>query len=317
MYKKFFLFLICFSITLGIAWAQPEPASAPAQSAEPVVPLNRIVAIVNDEIISENDLDEAIEQLKQQLIETKATVPPAAALRDDALQQLINYRLQLQMAERAGVNPTPEEINRAIDQIAKSHQLTVDQLKEQLEQQHVSYSEFEKKMATQLKITQLQQQMVAGKIKVSAADIADYRKTEPGAREYKLVDFFLPLAEQPTEEELDHALTTAHQIQQELKAGTPIDHISIPYQDLGWRTPAELPQLFVDQLPQLTLQNASPPLRAPNGYHVLKLVETRSATQQLTDDQIRDILFRKQYEAAVKTAIDKVRREAYIQIIPE
>ncbi len=319
-----YLSVSCLVINSGLAWGAQEPAfpaqtqRAPAAvSPEPIVPVNRIVAIVNDEVISESDLDLALAQLQQQILATKIPMPPPEKLREDALEQLINYRLQIQMATRNDLQATPTETDHAIQQIAQSNHLTVDQLKEQLVLQHTTYEDFRKKVADQIMITKLQQQMVVGQVKVTDADVLDFKKTPQGPREYKIVDFFLPVSEQPSAEELDKALTTAHNIQQQIDSGVAIDKITPAYQDLGWRTASDLPQIFAEQLPGLTVNSASAPIRAPNGYHVLKLVETRTSNQKLTDAQIRELLLRQKYEVAVKAAITKARKEAYVQIIPQ
>ena len=116
---------------------------------------------------------------------------------------------------------------------------------------------------------------------------------------------------------MNQALTTAQHIEQQIDNGVDIDKITPTYQDLGWRTVADLPQLFIQQLPTLTLKNASKPLLAPNGYHVLKLLEKRNSNQTLTDEQVRELVLQQKYAAALKTAIDDARKQAYIAIIPQ
>ncbi len=301
--------------SLGISWAQPAQNQPAVRKPEPVVSLNRIVAIVNDEIITETELDSAIDQLRQQLIANHIPVPTDEQLRNDALQQLITYHLQLQMAHRNNIEPTPEEIDKAIDQIAKSHNMNLDQLKAQLQQQHVTYDEFRKKLVDQLTITKLQQQMVGLQVKVTDADIAAYKKTLPANyQQYHLIDFYFPLVQNPSKQQIAAALATAKEVQNKLNTGADIESITPHYHDLGWRSSTDLPEIFLQQLPSLTLTNASMPLRAPNGYHVLKLLEVRTS---LSDDQVREILFRKKFEDAVKEAVDRAKNQAYVKIIPK
>jgi peptidyl-prolyl cis-trans isomerase SurA len=320
--KILYLSMPCFLMIPVIAGAQtpaspPPPLTQPVRlNAEPVTPLNRIVVIINDEVVSQSDLDQAIDEMKQQAAASKIEIAPEK-LREDALQQLINYRLLMQMATRNDIKASDSEIDQTLEQIANSNHLTVEQLKSQLALQHTSYEDFRHKIGQQLIITKVQQQLVAGQIKVTDQDIADFKSKPQGPREYKIADFFVPVSERPSAKELDQALTNAHNIQQQLNNGTSIDSVNFPYQDLGWRTAKDLPQIFADQLSGLTLTNASPPLRAPNGYHVLKLIETRTSTQNLTDDQIRQLIFAQKFTTAVKAAIEKARKEAYIQIIPQ
>ena len=162
--------------------------AAKTAAGEPVTPLNRIVAVVNDEIITQTELDSAIDQFQQQLIANKDAPPPPNKLRDEVLQQLINYHLQKQMAARYDIKPTDEELDQTIEQIAKSHNMTVEQLKQQLQAQHLNYTEFRQKLYDQLVINKLQQQMVMGKVKVTDADITAFKAA--GKQEYRLVDFF-------------------------------------------------------------------------------------------------------------------------------
>lgn len=300
-----------------VAQTTATPTPAHQAIAEPVTPLNRIAAIVNDEIISQTELESAIAEFKQQLLAANAPIPPAKQLRDDVLQQLINYRLEMQMAIRYEIKPTDAEVDQAIDQIAKNHNMTLEQLQQQLVLQNLNYAQFRKKIVEQLTIGKLQQQMVAGQVKVTEADIAAFKNSGQGQEEYRLIDFFLPISEHPTDAELDSTLTAAHQIQQQLNNGVDIDKITPTYQDLGWRSAGDLPQIFIQQLPTLTLKNASQPIRAPNGYHVLKILEKRNKNQTLTDAQIREILLQQKYAAAVKTAINKARAQAYVAIIPQ
>lgn len=300
--------------------AEPNSSTGKAEPAttrpapEPIVPLNQIVAVVNEEIITQTDLDQAVIDFKQQLQASHAPIPSDYQLREDALQQLINYRMQLQMAARNNIKPTDAEVDNALDEIAKSHNVNLDQLKEQLRRQNTSYEEFRKKVTEQLIVSKLLQMMIAGKVQVTDQDIQEYKNQMPQVKEYQLADFFLPLPEKPTAQQLKSTLAAAQEIQKQIEQGLDIHSISPEFHDLGWRTKEDLPQLFVDQLPNLTLQNSSAPILAPNGYHVLKLLGERDKNA-LTEDQIKNLVFQKKYQAAAKEAMDKARKQAYIQIM--
>lgn len=320
MRKIIWALAACTLIHLSGAWAQqPQPVKLqpPKLTAEPIEPLNRIAAIVNDEIIAESELDTAIIQLKQQITASNIAMPSETQLRHDALEQLIIFKLQMQMAQRNEIKVSPEEIDKTIDQIASSHKMTTDQLRSQLSAQNISYADFRNKISQQLMINKLQQQMVAGQIKVSDEDIQAFKHSSQGGQDYRLIDFFLPLSEHPSAAELNSALATARDIQKQVNSGVDIDKISPHYQDLGWRNEGDLPELFLQVLKKLPPNQASAPLRAPNGYHVLRIMEIRNAADNLTDDEIRNIVLRQKYEAAVKAAVDKARKEAYVQIIPQ
>jgi peptidyl-prolyl cis-trans isomerase SurA len=314
--KLLLVLMTCSLLFSSIIWAQPNSAPANANKKEPVVPLNRIVAVINDEIIPESELDTAINQLKLQITANHMTPPSDEKLRQMALDQLITYHLQLQMAARNQIQATDSEIDQAIDRIVKSHNATLDQLKAQLTQQGIDYNDFRKKIGEQLVIGKLEQGMVSGQVKVTDQDVADYKKTASGPKEYHLADFFFPLPEQYNPAQKKQAFAAASSVQQKLNSGVSPDTISPPYRDLGWRNKDNLPAVFASQLNVLTLQNASTPLLAPNGYHVLKILEERSQPTALTDEQISELLFRRKFEEAVAKIVNKAKAEAYIQIMP-
>lgn len=309
------LFLTVFAVT-----SLAEQSAEPAQET---IPLDRIVAVVNDEIITEGELETAMKQMQQDLAARNIQLPAGKSLREETLEGLINFRLQLQVANRVGIKPTEKEIDDAIVSIAKSHHLTEAQLKEQLVLQQVNYADFRNQIKDQYAVTKLQQQMVTGQIKITDADVAKFKKDYENAShdndlQYHFVDFLIPLSADDNEETINNQLEQARHIQQQLNQGENIDNIQPPFVDLGWRDKNDLPQLFLEQIDNLSANKVSEPLRAPNGFHVLKLLETRSNQAPLpSDDEIRQIIFRQKYEIALKEAIEKMRKEASIQIIPD
>ncbi|MBS0352073.1 MAG: SurA N-terminal domain-containing protein [Proteobacteria bacterium] len=317
MIRKILLVLVtCLMCCSSAIWAQPKSNTATNSSKEPAVLQNRIAAVVNDEIIPESELDIMIDQMRLQFTTNHQTPPSDEKLRQMALNQLISYHLQLQMAARNQIQVTPSEIDDAIDRIVKAHNATLDQLKLQLSQQGINYDDFRKKIGEQIIIGKLQQGIAAGQVKVTDQDVANYQKTAAGPKEFHIADFFVPLPEKYTAAQKQQALAKASGIQQKLNNGVSPDTLSPPYRDLGWRNKDNLPAIFAAQLNVLTLKNASMPLLAPNGYHVLKILEERSPPSTLSDDQIRQLLFRQKFEEAVANIVNKAKGEAYIQIMP-
>lgn len=278
MYKKIAALFIATLFVCTISVGAEEKLPAPAKPAQP---LNRIAAIVNDEVIPESDVDGAIAAYKEQLLANKMPLPSEETIRKDALNQVINYRLQLQLAARAGIKPTEDEINNGIIQIAKSHRLTIDELRNQLSIQNTPWDSFRQKIAEDITISKVQQQAVAPDVKITDAEVAAYRQKYEAEQQtkliYHLLDFMVPLPEQPTNVQVDAALTKAREISMKLNNGATIAEVNSPYQDLGWSSKSDMPELFALQIDQLNEKNASKPLRAPNGFHVIKLVEAKAA----------------------------------------
>jgi peptidyl-prolyl cis-trans isomerase SurA len=299
MYKKITLLLTLGCFLYPMMGQSADKAQSTPMKTQPAEPkeqsLNRIAGVVNDEVIPESEVDDAVTAYKQELLVNKMALPPDDVIRKKILDQIIDYRLQLQLAARADVKPTDEDINNAIIQVAKSHNVTLDELKQQLAQQNVPWDSFRQKIAEQVTISKVQQQAVGPRVKVTDADVAEfkqkYQATQQAEMSYHLIDFVTPLPEQPTQAEVDKALAQAREISNQLNNGASIGGITPPYEDLGWRKKSDMPDLFLSQLDQLNPKNASVPLRAPNGYHVIKLVETKSG-EAPTDAQIREYLYR-------------------------
>ncbi len=291
-------------------------------STEANIPLNHIVAIVNDEIITQSELDIAIAQLQRDLAARNLPVPPEKTLHDEALTGVINFRLQLQIAARAGIKTSDKEVDEAIGRIAQANHLTLEQLKEQLTLQKINYVEFRNQLKDQIIVNKLQQQMANGRIKISDEEVAEFKQKYEKAlantnAQYHFIDFFLPLSENATAAESNRTLKEAQDIQQKLIHQEDINKIVPPFRDLGWREKDNIPQIFVEQLSKLN-QNISLPFRAPNGYHVLKLIEVRNDKTKLpSDEQIRQLIARQKVEDVVKTELDKLRHQSFIQIMPE
>ncbi len=313
MNKKIISVLIAFTFFI---------VSTADANTEANVPLNHIVAIVNDEIITQSELDTAIGQLQRDLAARNLPIPAEKTLHDEALTGVINFRLQLQIAARAGIKTSDKEVDDAIGRIAEANHLTLEQLKEQLALQKTNYVEFRNQLKDQIIVNKLQQQMASGRIKITDKEVTEFKQKYQSAlantnAQYHFIDFFLPLAENATAAESNRTLKEAQDIQQKLIHQEDINKIVPPYRDLGWREKANIPQIFVDQLPKLN-QNISLPFRAPNGYHVLKLIEVRNDKAQIpSDDQIRQLLARQKVEEVVKIELDKLRHQSYIQIMPE
>ncbi len=310
MNKKIYLIaIICFIFGFTSCLAQSNARS-----------LNRIVAIVNDDIITQTQLNEAIAQAKQEFTVRHLPLPPEKKLREEALQQLIDYRLELQLVSRLGIQVKDSEVDAAVEQIAKQHNLSSEQLQQQLQAEKTNFQEFRSKLGEQLAVNKLQQQAVANKVKITPEDIAEYQKKYQKAyqayQEYHFLDFLIPLPENPTSADISKALAQARELRQKLDLGQNPSQLSPAPIDLGWRSRADLPEVFTSQLTQFETSKVSQPIRAPNGYHLLKLLETRNAaTGELSENKIRDVVYRQKFAEEVKKWLETMRTQAYIQII--
>lgn len=284
--------------------------TAPASLAD-VENLNSVVAIVNNDIITQAELGAGEAQAKQQLA---ASANPNALsdtkIRQMVLKQLIDQKLQLEMAKNAKLSVSESRVNQAIQHIAKQNNITISVLKDKLQQEGVKFSAYKKLIHDQLLVHLVQQNAVSAKVHVTDADIQAARKAYQSEVASQQQGFHIIDILASTKDE-------AEKIAAQLKSGVSIDKAA-PNQsnDLGWRTPATLPTLFLDQLKTMKTGDISTPIEAPNGYHILKLVATQGESAAPTKEQLQNVAYQMQFQKAVEKWMQEIRKAAYIKINP-
>lgn len=270
--------------------------------------LNSVVAVVNQGVITQNDLDFALSQAKHELAETKTpNTPPDAQLRNIVLQQLINRKIELELADEAHITVSHAKVIDTIAKIATENHLTRDALKQKLQQRGLSFDAFKKNLEEQLRIQKVQESAVGSQIQITPADIANaraqYQTQMNNQQMYHVIDINVPSA------------TQAQHIATQLKKGKNINDFRKNMNDLGWHAISTLPTLFTDALSHMSPGDVAGPIQAPNGYHVLKLLAQRGAqTTAPTTAQLKNYAYQLKMQQAVQTWLEKVRKTAYIKI---
>jgi peptidyl-prolyl cis-trans isomerase SurA len=300
-----FCFFACFQ-----AWA-----------AE-VVPLDKVVAVVNNSVLTQNQLNETIIELKQQLQATGQAIPEGAALRKKALDRAIGELLQLQIAQRANIKLSDADVTRAINQIAAQNKLSLDQLTAELEKQGIDYTQYRKQIHDQIILQQVQQQALAGKVNVSKAEVQAYLKKAPAANndqaQYRLDDLLIPLKEEATPQQVEAATQQAKELLNKASAGASFSELAKgPVQRIGleWRMAKDLPEVFANALRNLKVGEIAGPIKAPNGLHLLHLLEARGNAAALNEAQAKQIVFQKKLQEQVDKWTQELRKSAYVKIM--
>ncbi len=293
----------------------PSPAS-------PVQPADGIVAVVNDSIILQSELDVALNQAKLQAQATHVSLPDHSQLQAQLLKQLIYQKLQLQMASKAGLSATDDEVTQAISRIAKQKKMTLPQLKEQLSQQGLSYQNFRDQIRDQMVISKLQRQAVGQDLQVSSEDIAKARQAleahQAASVQYQVVDVLVPLPTSSTKAQKQQAESILQTIQKQLEAGVASDTLQGgEVTELGWRTAQKLPGVFVTQLAVMKVGQVSSPFSAPNGLHVLQLLDKKGSQTAVTAQQARELAYEQQYNKALSAWLKTIYQQSYIQIMSD
>ncbi|VVD72663.1 Chaperone SurA [Pandoraea eparura] len=314
MFVKRASLLASLCLAAGVAMAQPAPVGsrvvgAPASSARPV---DSIVAVVNDSVITRKELDTRIEEAKHQLTLAKRPIPDADLLQRQVLEQMIVTQVQLQRAKEDGIVVKDADVEQALQRIAADNHLSVDQYKARLSQAGVPWDAFRKEVREQILMARLRDREVDSQVQVSDSEINTFLAAQRGATaapsetEYRLSEILVKLPEGATPDQVSAAQKKAGEALDKAKAGADFAALAKQYSDasdaanggdMGFRIPERIPDLYLTQIQKLQPGTVVPQvLRSNNGFHVIKLVETRKqgGEQGMTVPQIhaRHILIR-------------------------
>lgn len=265
--------------------------------------LERIVAVVNNDVILASELEEEIGLARQQIRQQGERPPPDSTLREQLLDQLINERLQMQRARQFGIRVGDAAIERALQQIAADNNTDLTGLREEFQRQGVDLSTVRDDVRRQLTVRQLQQRAIYADINVTDQEIEDYlARSEEEVdtdTEYR-VQHILLAVRGDDEDATAAARERAEALVADLRAGDDFASVAAEHSDgprareggdLGWRSPDQLPALFVDALDSLRRGEIADPVASANGVHILRLAERRGGPEMaITETRVRHIL---------------------------
>jgi peptidyl-prolyl cis-trans isomerase SurA len=312
--------------------ADPPKAEAPkpeTPKAEPVKTgqlLDKVVAIVNDGVISQSDLDEQTAMIVDRLKEQKTQLPPDDVLRKQVLDRLVMQEIQLQRAQRLGLKITDEQLNAALADIAQRNGLTLAQLPTKLAQQGEDYTAFRDNMRKEMTIQGLRQRDVLSKINPTPREFDQFverlRKLPSETDEYNVSHILIAIPQDATQAKVDELGKLAQDIFERSK-NEDFGRLAVAYSNsqtalesgaLGWRKGPELPTALAEIVAAMKVGEVSKPIATPNGFHLFKLNEVRSTEGNRVEDQVhaRHILIKPnalQDDATVKQKLSGVREK--------
>lgn len=258
------------------------------------VDADRVVAVVNDEVLTSHELDLRLQQAEQQLRRQKIPLPALDVLTRQVLERMIVDRAQLQMARENGVRVDDSTVNAAIQRIAEQNGLTLAALKDKLDEEKTSFARFREDIRDEITLARLREREVDSRINVSEGEIDNFLADQAGkgdsAVEYDIAQILLRLPENAAPERIDEMRRRAEELRAQAMAGADFAQLAASYSvgsealkggDLGWRSADRLPALFVGAIKTLNPGDLAPVVRSPGGFHVLKLVAKRGAGDAL------------------------------------
>ena len=264
-------------------------------SAE-VVPLDRVVAVVDNRAITQTELDSRVQDVQVRSQAAGMRLPEADILNKQIIDQLISETLQLEMADRYGVQVSDQEVNASIGNIIQNAQITEQQFVQQLASEGVSINEFRATIRRQLTMRSITEGLVSRRIRISEQEVDNFLKSADAqfwvSPDYHLGHILVALPSSPSSEAIVEAEEKANALYEKLKAGANFAEVAIAESngpsalqggDLGWRKSAELPTLFAELLPSLNNGDVTKPTRSQAGFHIIKLYESRGGQKQIVN----------------------------------
>jgi len=271
----------------------PAAATAPAAAARPTArPVDRIVAVVNDEVVTANELRTRARLAEVQLRRQKIQPPSAEVLERQVLERMIVDRAQLQLARETGVRVDDATVNATLGRIAESNGLSVQTLRQRLETDGVSFTQFRDDIRQDIILNRLREREVDSRIQISDSELENFIAAQAGvaadSEEVNLAQILLRVPENSAGDRIDSTRKRADELMQQIKTGADFARVAASFSnapealqggELGWRNLDRLPTLFIDAIKGLKSGDVSPIIRSPNGFHILKVLGRRNGVE--------------------------------------
>lgn len=282
-----------------------SPLAAQAQALQ-LDPVESIVAVVEEDVILRSELDLAVRNITRRLADRADQLPPPHVLERQVLQQLIMMRLQLQRAEAMGLRVSDVELDQTISRIAQQQGASVDQLRQQVSMDGLSYDAFRQQVRDELVLSRLQQNFVQSRVVVSETEIDNLLASRTGAQmQIHLGYLLVALPDGATPEQIETAREKIEGVRQLIERGEMdfaaaamrySDHqTALEGGDMGWRGADEIPPLFNHALASMQPGEVSEPLRGPSGFSLIHYIGSRDqseATETVTEYHARGLMVR-------------------------
>lgn len=283
--------------------------------------LDKVVAVVNDNVITQHELDKNVELMRQQMLAKHVPIPAEDVLRKQVLQHLIDVDLQLQLAKTNDITVDPSELDATIAKIAEDNKLTMTQFREAVSREGMTWEGYRENLQKEMIIGRLQQRVVGREIEVSTRQVNDYIKNDLANDKskslFRVQNIVIPLPDAPSTQQLARAKQKAQQLLAKLKQGADFsllavaessDEYALEGGDLGERHLAELPEIFEKQVKNMQVGEVAGPIRTGNGFQLIKLVSIteNEVKHRIVKTHVRHILLKQDVNMTTDEALKQI-----------
>jgi peptidyl-prolyl cis-trans isomerase SurA len=271
-----------------------------------VRPLDRVVAIVDNDVVMQSQLQSRLQEVQRTIAQRGAEVPPAEALQQQVLERLIIENIQLQIGDRSGVRIGDEELNQAIGTIAERNGMSIEQFQQALSRDGLSYNDAREQVRREMIISRVRQRRVAERIQVTEQEVKNFLASDMGkmqlSEEFRLANILIPVSDAASPQDIQSAESRAREIYQQAQQGADFARLAMANSasenaldggEMGWRKAGQLPPPFDAMLSALSVGQVTEPVRTAGGFIMLKLEEKRGGETQVRDEvNVRHILIK-------------------------
>ena len=275
-------------------------------SAAQQQPLDQIIAVVDDGVITAEELADKVAMIKKGLRQSNTRMPPDKVLVQQVLERMILDKIQILMAERAGIKVDEETLRAAVQQIAQRNNITVDEFRESLSAEGIVFADFYDQIRNEIVMSRLRSNQVNNQVKVSDREIENYLKakasTSGGDEEYLLGHILIATPRAASPADVQSAKEKAGKLITDIKGGLDFkqaalgasdDERALKGGDLGWRNKSQIPSIFVDLLDKMKEGAVEGPIRSSSGFHIIKMLGIkRGGDHLITKTHVRHILIK-------------------------
>jgi peptidyl-prolyl cis-trans isomerase SurA len=269
--------------------------------------LDQVVAIVDDDVILQSQLDARIETIVNRLQSQGTGLPPRDVLERRVLDQLVTESIQLQMADKMGMRISDNELNDTMTNIAKQNGMTLAEFEQQLGAEGVTYRQAREQIRNQMLTSRVQQRQVGNRVRVTDREVSNYLEAKQNqgtdSAEYHLAYIFIQVDDPDNDAAVEAARKKAENLRQEIANGRDFREVAVAESDannaldggdMGWRTESQLPSLVAPIVPKLPVGEPSRVLENKSGFHLVMVMDKRGGKQKQLVEQykVRHILVR-------------------------
>ncbi len=314
-------------LLVGAGQALAAEAVAPRAKASRGDLLDRVVAIVNDGVVLNSELDAQVNEIKQRLQAQKVQLPADSVVREQVLERLVVETIQAQHADKAGIIVSDEQVNGAMQDIAKRNNVPFDKLPEMLASEGLIYADYRANLRREIQRQMLRSRDVVQRIQISPRELDQYierqKNTATAANEYNVSHILIAVPQDATPEQLANARQKVEDIATRANKGEAFNQLAVSFSDsqtaleggaLGWLKGPALPTFLADVVPRMKTGDISGVLQTGSGFHVVRLNEMRigSGPQIIKQTHLRHILLTTnevQDDATVKQKLNEMRAQ--------